>query len=54
MADRVDPQREPSADIRVAARAMREIFTSLLNEGFTEDQALKIIGIMLAQAKEQQ
>lgn len=36
--------REPSADMRFAAGALREMFIALLNEGFTEDQALAIIG----------
>lgn len=41
-------KREPSADIRQAASAMHEIFTALTDEGFTETQALVILGQMLA------
>jgi hypothetical protein len=35
---------EPSADLRMAANAMRQMFISLVNEGFSEAQALQIIG----------
>lgn len=38
---------EPSADIRQAASAVRQIFVALTNEGFTEQQALHIVGVML-------
>lgn len=39
---------EPSADIRQAASAMWQIYVALTGEGFTERQALIIIGQMLA------
>lgn len=46
----INGPREPSADMRQAAAALREMYIALLNEGFTEDQALAIIGhIMTAQ-----
>lgn len=38
---------EPSADLRQAASAMRQMFVALVNEGFSEDQALQIIGHVL-------
>lgn len=44
---RLDPNREPAADLRVAARQLRELFVSLVNEGFTEHQALRIVGQVL-------
>jgi len=39
--------REPSADLRQAAGALREMFIALCNEGFSEAQALAIIGNIL-------
>ena len=39
--------REPSADLRQAASAMRQMFIALVNEGFSEVQALQIIGHIL-------
>lgn len=38
------PQEEPSADLRTAARAAREMYVALVHEGFTEDEALTILG----------
>lgn len=38
---------EPSADLRVAAKAMFEMFTAMVQEGFTEEQALAIMGAMM-------
>lgn len=40
--------REPRADFRMAAASLHEVFVALVNEGFTEHQALSIIGVMLA------
>lgn len=49
----INGPREPSADMRYAANALREMFIALLNEGFSEDQALAIIGhIMRARMPE--
>lgn len=45
MADRIPV--EPSAVVRQAAKAMHEVFVALINEGFTETQAMHIIGVML-------
>lgn len=43
----IDPNREPTAEIRTAARSMRELFVALVREGFSETQALQIIGSVL-------
>jgi hypothetical protein len=40
--------REPSAQLRTAAAQMRDLFIALTNEGFTEIQALRILGSMLS------
>lgn len=40
--------REPPADMRVAAAGLRNMFVALTAEGFTETQALVIIGQVLA------
>ena len=39
---------EPSASMRTAARTMRDLFVALLHEGFTERQALTIVGYAVA------
>lgn len=39
---------EPSAAVREGAHGIREIFIALTMEGFTEKQALIIVGQMLA------
>lgn len=39
---------EPSAEVRQAASQLWQIFAGLKNEGFTEYQALVIIGQILA------
>jgi hypothetical protein len=41
---------EPSADVREAAHGIREIFIALTMEGFTEKQALVVVGQMMAAA----
>ncbi len=38
---------EPSADIRVFASAMWQMYVALTLEGFSEQQALVVIGQML-------
>lgn len=38
---------EPSADLRDLAHALFETYTALVNQGFTEQQALTIVGQML-------
>jgi hypothetical protein len=44
---------EPSADVRIGAAALRQTSLALVQEGFTEPQALQIIGQMLAIAAQQ-
>lgn len=39
---------EPSAEIRAAAHQLREMYVSLLMEGFTEEQSLRIVGYALS------
>jgi hypothetical protein len=39
---------EPSADLRTFARMSYEMFVALAAEGFTEQQALTIIGQVIA------
>lgn len=39
---------EPAAGMRSAGREIHQLFVSLTQAGFSEDQALKIIGHMLA------
>lgn len=40
---------EPTAAIREAASAVRQTFVALVNEGFSEHQALQIVGHILSQ-----
>jgi hypothetical protein len=42
--------REPSSDLRQLASTLHQTFIALTNEGFTEQQALVIIGQILAAA----
>ena len=42
---------EPDADQRVAARVFYTQFCAFVQEGFTEDQALKLIGMMIMGAQ---
>lgn len=42
--------REPKAEQRQAASEMRGMFVALVNEGFSEEQALTIIGISITAA----
>lgn len=39
---------EPSAELRTAAHALREMYVALTAEGFTEAQTLQIIGYSIA------
>lgn len=43
-----DPGREVSADVRVAASACRQMYVSLVREGFTRREALYLTGLLLA------
>jgi hypothetical protein len=44
----IDENREPTADMRAAARQLREYYVALIREGFTEMQAIRIIGMVIA------
>lgn len=45
----MDPfKTEPTADMRQAANVMWQMFTALVQEGFSAPQALSILGTMLA------
>ena len=39
---------EPSSDARTFAGAVRQMFVALTDEGFTEAQALSLVGTILA------
>lgn len=44
-----DPAKtEPSADLRQAASALWQMYVALIEEGFTDHQALVVIGQVLA------
>jgi hypothetical protein len=50
MPDEEEPKKtptEPSADIRQAASAMWQMYVALTGEGFSESQALTIVGYAL-------
>lgn len=44
------PKTEPNAELRQLASTMWQTFVALTDEGFTEGQALQIIGALLASA----
>jgi len=46
----VKPFVEPSSDLRQWANFHRQMFVALTGEGFTEDQALTLVGEVLAAA----
>ena len=48
MSDR--PPMEPSADMRTTANQLRQMFVALLAEGFSEREALVIVGQVVAAA----
>lgn len=43
-----DPPHEPFTTLAAAAASIREMFTALLEAGFTEPQALYLTGVLLA------
>lgn len=43
---------EPSSDMRLLARSIRDIYAALLAENFTEYQALVIVGQVLIAARQ--
>ncbi len=40
----IQPEREPSADIRQLASNLRQVYLALIREGFSPYEALAIIG----------
>lgn len=42
------PGEEPRAELRQFARAMREIYVAMQQEGFTEAEAMQIVGVTIA------
>lgn len=46
------PMEEPSADARQFARNLRDAYTALRAENFTEPQALMILGYAMAAASQ--
>ncbi len=44
----IDEGREPSAELRTAARQLREYYVALIRDGFSETEALRIIGMILS------
>jgi hypothetical protein len=43
MTDRKFPTEEPAADMREAAKGVRQMFVALVHEGFSEHQALMVV-----------
>ena len=41
-------RREPRAEMRTAAAGIRDMFLALLEQGFTEDHALRLVGNLIA------
>lgn len=41
---------EPSSDMRTMAHTLREFYVALLNEGFTEDEALTMVSTAIKSA----
>lgn len=41
-------RKEPPADMRVMAAALHQMYTALVQEGFAPDQAMEILGRVLA------
>lgn len=42
------PQQEPSAAARSSANSLHDYYVALVQSGFTEEQALHILGVVLA------
>lgn len=45
---------EPDADTRTSAIAMRTMFLALVEQGFTDDQALKMVALIAVAANDAQ
>lgn len=41
-------KREPSSDLRQAASQLFELFVALIDQGFTEQQALIVVGQVIS------
>lgn len=50
MTDPLFPDEEPTPEIMVMARNLRQMFVALLQTGFTENQAMYVIGITISTA----
>lgn len=48
MAEPGRPMTEPSADLRQFASCLRQMFVALRNEGFSEREALAVLGTVVA------
>jgi hypothetical protein len=48
-----DEPREPMTELREAAAHLHEMFQTLKESGFTEWQACRILGVMLAEQNRQ-
>lgn len=44
----MDPSKEPNANARANTKACYDMFNALMLEGFTEPQALQLLGQMMA------
>jgi hypothetical protein len=47
------PPIEPSADTRVFAKQLRQLYLALLDEGFSEAQTMSMLGQMMTAAAQQ-
>jgi hypothetical protein len=43
-----EPKKEPSANARVAARQLWDMYQALLEEGFDERQALQLLALAIS------
>jgi hypothetical protein len=46
----VTPSEEPQTPLAEAAMQIHELFTTLIAEGFSEWQALRLLGVFLAES----
>ena len=45
---------EPNADLRQAAHSLWELYCALIQEGFTESQAIRLIGYSIQSRREEE
>lgn len=43
----VFPNEEPTAEMRQTAKALRQMYVALVNEGFSKPEALHIVGVAM-------